>query len=41
VDPFTDGASNKPNPFTGGAASKPTQTTTPRRKAKKKLYEEL
>jgi serine/threonine-protein kinase len=41
VDPFTDGASNKPNPFTGGEASKPTQTTTPRRKAKKKLYEEL
>jgi serine/threonine-protein kinase len=41
VDPFTDAASNKPNPFTGGEASKPTQTTTPRRKAKKKLYEEL
>jgi hypothetical protein len=41
VDPFADGQSNKPNPFTDGGANKPTQTTTPRHKAKKKLYEEL
>jgi serine/threonine-protein kinase len=41
VDPFADGESNKPNPFTGGESNKPTQTTTPRRKAKKKLFEEL
>ena len=41
VDPFADGQSNKPNPFTDGESNKPKQTTTPRRKAKKKLYEEL
>jgi len=39
--PFADGQPTKPNPFTDGEANKPTQTTTPRRKAKKKLFEEL
>jgi hypothetical protein len=41
VDPFADGQSTKPNPFTDGESNKPKQTATPRRKAKKKLYEEL
>jgi serine/threonine-protein kinase len=41
ADPFADGQSNKPNPFTDGESNKPKQTITPRRKAKKKLYEEL
>jgi eukaryotic-like serine/threonine-protein kinase len=41
IDTPTDGEASKPNPFTGGESGKPTQTTTPRRKAKKKLFEEL
>jgi serine/threonine-protein kinase len=41
VDPFAVGPSTKSNPFTDGGTNKPAQTTTPRRKAKKKLFEEL
>jgi hypothetical protein len=41
VDPFGGGQSTKPNPFTDGESNKPKQTTTPRHKSKKKLYEEL
>ena len=41
VDPFGDWQPTKPNPFADGQSNKPKQTTTPRRKAKKKLFEEL
>ena len=41
IDTPTDGEASKPNPFTGGQSNKPAQTTTPRRKARKKLFEEL